>query len=596
MIPTVISSSSMPFDTITFWLLALFAGSLTALAPCILPVLPIILGSSIGQWYQSSVRIIASLLISVGLSTLLLKTLSVTADIDPSVWSLISGGILITIGLTYVFPRSWTYLSEKLKMQESADTLLMSTQAYSGYKRDILTWLSLGPVFSACSPTYSILLATVFPSSWILGWVYLALYLLGLWGILLSIVFFGGKWIRNIRWITAKSGVSWLLIGLLLISFGVFIATGLDKKLQIFLLDVWVPNVTTIETKLIAKITETPTKNQTPEMIKNEKQPAPWESIDTNISWSVQTPYRAPDLSAIQDWINANPGDMKNLEGKVVLIDFWTYSCINCQRTLPTLTSWDQKYRDEGLVIIGIHAPEFAFEKKRANVEKAVEKANIKYAVWLDNNFDVWDAYDNLYWPAKYFIDKNGFVRHTHFGEGGERESEQVIQALLNERNPAKTPVMKPQEDTSTPKINEKNINPETYLGAARAEWYQWSPRHTDGTYVFRPELPLSGFGWTLSGSWDVRWEYIEAKDQNASITLQNHAKQVYLVISRNPETPRGYIEVTYQGKIYQLDILEDQMYTLLVGENRSIAAGWSPIQVTSSPGLRLHAFTFWSE
>lgn len=147
---------------------------------------------------------------------------------------------------------------------------------------------------------------------------------------------------------------------------------------------------------------------------------------------SIETPYSAPEIPlSLKNWINSNPLTMASLKGKVVLIDFWTYSCINCQRTLPYITAWDEKYRDKGLVIIGVHAPEFAFEKIRSNVEKAISSAGVKYPVVLDNNFDLWNTYDNRYWPAKYFIDREGNVRHTHFGEGAYEESEKVIQYLL---------------------------------------------------------------------------------------------------------------------------------------------------------------------
>ena len=139
----------------------------------------------------------------------------------------------------------------------------------------------------------------------------------------------------------------------------------------------------------------------------------------------------APELTGLTDWINSAPLTLASLKGKVVLIDFWTYSCINCQRTLPYLIEWDKKYRDQGLVIIGVHAPEFAFEKNPENVAKAVKDVGIRYPVVLDNAYATWNAYTNQYWPAKYFIDRDGKLRHSHFGEGDYAESEKVIQYLL---------------------------------------------------------------------------------------------------------------------------------------------------------------------
>lgn len=150
----------------------------------------------------------------------------------------------------------------------------------------------------------------------------------------------------------------------------------------------------------------------------------------------------APELVGIAEWINSNPLTIESLRGKVVLVDFWTYSCINCIRTQPYLNAWHEKYSDDGLVILGIHAPEFAFEKLPKNVEKAVKEADIKYPVALDNDFRTWNAYDNKYWPAKYLIDQNGNIVYKHFGEGEYAQTEEKIQELLG----AKKELEKEQE------------------------------------------------------------------------------------------------------------------------------------------------------
>lgn len=186
----------------------------------------------------------------------------------------------------------------------------------------------------------------------------------------------------------------------------------MDKRIQTVAIEVF--DITKVEQGIIEKFlpSEPPTS---PELttIKN---------LDTTIQnsnvpkLSIANPTLAPEIPAsLTNWINSNPLTMESLKGKVVIIDFWTYSCINCQRTLPYLTSWDQKYRDQGLVIIGVHAPEFAFEKIKNNVEKAVVAGNIAYPVVLDNDFTLWNLYNNRYWPAKYFIDREGKIRHTHF-------------------------------------------------------------------------------------------------------------------------------------------------------------------------------------
>ncbi len=145
-------------------------------------------------------------------------------------------------------------------------------------------------------------------------------------------------------------------------------------------------------------------------------------------------PYAAPELQNVSNWINSNPLTIAELKGKVILVDFWTYSCFNCINTQPYLNSWQADYADKGLVIIGVHAPEFAYEKVPNNVMDAVKKAKITYPVALDNDFTTWNAYHNQYWPARYLIDKEGLVRYTHFGEGAYDETNQNIQELLNEK------------------------------------------------------------------------------------------------------------------------------------------------------------------
>ena len=141
----------------------------------------------------------------------------------------------------------------------------------------------------------------------------------------------------------------------------------------------------------------------------------------------------APELRAVRGWINSKPFTIESQRGNVVLVDFWTYTCINCIRTLPYLRSWHEKYADKGLVILGVHTPEFEFEKIRQNVIEAVRDFGIKYAVAQDNDYGTWRAFDNKFWPAKYLIDKDGYIRYTHFGEGAYEETEQVIRDLLSE-------------------------------------------------------------------------------------------------------------------------------------------------------------------
>ena len=187
-------------------------------------------------------------------------------------------------------------------------------------------------------------------------------------------------------------------------------------------------------------------------------------SAQSGLQDGVERPYAAPELAGIDDWINSEPLTIAQLRGKVVLIDFWTYSCINCVRTLPYLIAWDKKYREKGLVIIGVHSPEFEFEKKIDNIKTAVAKYGITYPVAVDSELATWTAFDNQYWPAHYLIDKNGQVVYTHFGEGHYDITENNIRYLLGLKGPAETDV------ASNGELSGFGQTPETYLGYARAE------------------------------------------------------------------------------------------------------------------------------
>jgi thiol-disulfide isomerase/thioredoxin len=215
------------------------------------------------------------------------------------------------------------------------------------------------------------------------------------------------------------------------------------------------------------------------------------------------------------------------LKGRVVLIDFWTYSCINCIRTQPYLKGWDETYRDSGLTIIGVHAPEFAFEKNQANVKAAAQRAGLRYPIALDNDFATWNAFQNQYWPASYLIDAEGQVRRVHAGEGQYAETEDAIRQLLRDagkRVPEAKVAKTDERAASTP-----GETPETYLGTRRASNFEGEPGLRPGTARFTPVSDLSKNRWTLGGNWNVSSESIIAGD-NASLRFRTASQNVYLV------------------------------------------------------------------
>ena len=242
-----------------------------------------------------------------------------------------------------------------------------------------------------------------------------------------------------------------------------------------------------------------------------------------------------PDLNGATAWLNSAPLSRKSLRGKVVLIDFWTYSCINCLRALPYVENWAAKYKDAGLVVIGVHTPEFAFEKDRNSVEKAVRDLKVTYPVAIDSSYNIWQAFENQYWPAHYLIDGKGRIRYHHFGEGEYDESERVIQQLLKENGATDLAAGEVNVSANGAQAapDMQNVrSSETYIGYRRAEHFasvgpiaQDSPR----AYIARPRLILNQ--WALNGKWKVEPEDALLQAASGTIVFRFHARDLHLVL-----------------------------------------------------------------
>ena len=404
-------------------LTSFLAGILTVFAPCVLILLPVIVGSSLASDAEQKADskkpyiISISLGFSVLLFTLLLKASTVFIGVDPQVWKSVSGGIVVILGLSLFFPLIWARISAKIGLENSSNKLLGNAAKKSGVFGYILTGAALGPVFSACSPIYALILATVLPVNLALGLVYMTLYAAGLSLTLLAIALGGRRMTKRLNWVATPNGWFRRILAILLILVGISVITGFDKKVQTWALEKIPFSSTKIEEKLIPKKEAVSVK----------------KIVIKKAEFNITNPYQAPEIRGIGSWINSNPLTIAELKGKVVLLDFWTYSCINCIHTQPYLNKLYAKYKNDGFEILGIHAPEFAFEKVTKNVQNAVKAAKIQYPVALDNEFSTWNAYNNQFWPARYLIDKDGKVRYTHFGEGDYDGTEIAIQTLLKE-------------------------------------------------------------------------------------------------------------------------------------------------------------------
>jgi thiol-disulfide isomerase/thioredoxin len=260
---------------------------------------------------------------------------------------------------------------------------------------------------------------------------------------------------------------------------------------------------------------------------------------------------RLPDLGSAIGWLNSVPLNRKALLGRVVLVDFWTYTCINSLRPLPYVKSWAAKYKDAGLVVIGVHTPEFSFEKESANVENAVRDLNVTYPIAIDSNYRIWQAFNNEYWPAQYLIDGKGRIRYHHFGEGEYGELERVIQALLKENGATGL-------DESAVSVSAGGVeaasggnveSPETYVGYRQAERFASpEPLAQDSRKTYSPPARLSLNQWGLSGSWNVGPEGAVLQAAPGKIVFRFHSRDVHLVLGPTKNGKPVRFKVTLDG------------------------------------------------
>ena len=305
-------------------------------------------------------------------------------------------------------------------------------------------------------------------------------------------------------------------------------------------------------------------------------------------------PYAAPEFAEIERWLNSPPLTMQGLKGKVVLVDFWTYSCINCVRTLPYLTGWDRKYRDMGLVIVGVHSPEFEFERRTANVQAAIAQHGIRYPVAQDNRLSTWLNFRNRYWPAHYLIDKQGRVVYTHFGEGEYEVTENNIRYLLGLKEKGET--IKVEGPTFA-----FGQTPETYLGYERAESFGGKESVViDAAGSYRFPAFLHADAWALNGRWKVERERIVSAEAGAALRLDFKARKVFLVLGTASGKP-VHVSLKLNGEPVGVNAGKDAPAGVVTVERNTLYElidqktpknGLLEIE-TDAPGLEAYAFTF---
>jgi thiol-disulfide isomerase/thioredoxin len=315
---------------------------------------------------------------------------------------------------------------------------------------------------------------------------------------------------------------------------------------------------------------------------------------------------KLPSLDGAVEWLNSKPLTTAELKGKVVVVDFWTYSCINCIRSIPYVRAWAEKYKDQGLVVIGVHAPEFAFEKNVDNVKSAIDQFKIGYPVTVDNDYAIWRAFDNHYWPAHYFIDAQGRIRGHHFGEGEYDKSEKIIQQLLAEAGKTVTAdVVKVNASGAEAAADMAEVkSPETYLGYERAENFA-SPGGAvkDAMHSYDTPANLTLNQWALKGGWTVDGEHAVLNQANGAISYKFHARDLHLVLGPSTDGKPVRFKVLIDGKAPGKDhgvdtddqgngtVTQQRLYQL-VRQSGGVADRQFEIQFLD-PGTQAFAFTF---
>lgn len=574
-------------------LFSFLAGIVTVLSPCVLPVLPALLSAGAGQGRLRPFGIILGLIASFTFFTLALTAIVRATGISPDVLRYAAILLIAGFGLVLVFPLLGERFAEaaswiaNLGQSVQEKSRLFGTGFWSGF----VLGIALGLVWTPCAGPILASITTLVQTTQISAETFAitVAYSLGAAIPMFTIIYGSSKVVSSSRALSKYSEEIRKGFGSLMILAAFAIAFHWDVAFQQAALE-YVPMVNVEDNPLVKKELESLRKSsQGNSSFADALSRASAEEKRKDLP-KIAT---APEIVGILGWINSTSLTLESLRGKVVLIDFWTYSCINCIRTFPYLKEWDRKYKDQGLVIIGIHTPEFEFEKNADNVKDAVKRFGISYPVALDSNFATWQNYSNLYWPAHYLIDQAGILRQFHFGEGKYKETENAIRSLIG------LPLLKLEEQTAAA----RPLTPETYLGYARGTSYALDivlkpDRIAD--YTFKE--PMGNNRVAIQGKWRVDEEKIIAIG-NSTLTLNFIATRVYLVMSSgNPATvkvlldgkplPKKYYSVD-QNRKGEIEVEAPRKYDVL-----TLKGDYSRHTLTLivPRGVSLYAFTFGDE
>ena len=578
------------------FLVAYLGGALTILSPCILPVLPFVFARADKPFLRSGLPMLAGMAVTfAGVATL--AAVGGGWAVEANQYGRFAAiALLALFGVTLLFPE----LSDRLTRPLVAlGSRLSQTAAEKGSARtgnsvapSFLLGIATGLLWAPCAgPILGLLLTGAALEGANAGTsVLLLAYAAGAATSLAGALLIGGKlfglmkrslgageWVRRGLGVAVLAGVAAIALGL---------DTGLLTRLSY-------ASTASIEQTLVDRSGARP--------------PVQQATVTTPAAdGSLAVEGQLPSLSGAVDWLNSPPLTAEGLRGKVVLVDFWTYSCINCLRSIPYVKAWADKYKDKGLVVIGVHAPEFAFERNIDNVRKATQDLGVSYPVAIDNDYAIWRAFKNDYWPAHYFIDAQGRIRHHHFGEGEYAQSESVIQQLLVEagQSGVTKDIVAVKAAGVESAAGGDTKSSETYLGYGRGENFGSAEEVAeDKRQAYSIGEPLGLNEWGLVGDWTIGKEHAALDAANGRLAFRFHARDLHLVLGPPDDGKPVRFRITIDGRAPEADAGMDvdaqgngtinaQRLYQLVRQTKAVSDHLFEIEFLDA-GAQAYAFTF---
>ncbi len=530
-----------------------FEGFALIISPCILPILPIMLSASITGSKTKALGITAGFVVTFTLFAFFSRQLVHYSGLDLNIVRYSAYGLLFLLSIILLSNRLNTWVEQLLaKLTKNQTYFSHDTMLHDGFFNGFVLGGLVAIIWTPCAGPIlaAVIVQTVLQQTNFLSFITLLSFACGASLPMLLITFYGKQLINRFTFLKTKGTVLRQLLGAIIL------------------------------TSVLWVIIQERTSTTAPVMQSTIK-------LSTRLQDGLWRPYPMPALAGIAAWLNSPPLQLSQLKNHVVLIDFWTYSCINCIRTLPYLNYLNKKYHNKGLIIIGVHTPEFDFESKVANVAQAVKRYNIEYSVALDNQFLTWNNFKNHYWPAHYLMNKQGQIVYEHFGEGDYDILENNIRYLLGIDSIAVTP-----RTHSTP-LYPFLQTPETYLGYKRANSAVSPVLIPDQLVSYIPKSALATNQWSLQGAWLALEDKIIAKQAHARLKIHFKARRVYAVMSNGTHQPiHVRVFVNGQQQEHIVGVNKDSIYELITLPQAMDGI----LELTADkPGLELYTFTFGS-